>query len=248
MTKRALIAAMAAALAAPLTLSIPMTAAMAHGIWLAPRAGELTVVYGVGPQDEAYQPDKVKTAEGRSVPGEARAVEIARRAHNAVLTAGDDVAVIVTTMDNGFWTKGDDGKWHNKPKSQVPRAASGMRSIKINTHVLKGGADATKARNAALEIVPLVDPTTLKAGDDLPVQVLADGKPVAGAAIHPDYVNDANSKTDRTDAQGKATIPVRNNGLNVIGVSHATPIENSADADKLSIFATLSYTTPFKED
>ena len=112
--------------------------------------------------------------------------------------------------------------------------------------VSSGGA--SKPTGQALEIVPLVEPMGLKMGDDLPVQVLAEGKPLPGVALYTDYVNDGHAMSAKTDADGKVTLFVRNDGLNVVGVSYAKKVSGDPDLDQVSYFATLSFTLPHGED
>ncbi len=232
--------------ALPLLWLAPAGAA-AHGIWLAERAGALAIVYGVGPQDEAYKPEKVTSIVARSGAGEARPAKIAPQKSHALIEAPKDAALFAVALDNGFWSKGADGKWVNQPKSAVPNAQSSSRSLKFNTHILAATGGAPKPTGAALEILPLADVFKLKPGDDLTVQVLFEGKPLPNVALYPDYVNDANAKSVKTDADGKAKLFVKNNGLNVIGVSHAKPTPDDKDADRLSYFATLSFLIAFVE-
>jgi nickel transport protein len=233
--------------ALPLLWLAPAGAA-AHGVWLAERAGALTIVYGVGPQDEAYKPDKVISVVARAATGEARSTKLVAQKSNATIEAPTDAASFAVVLDNGFWSKGADGKWVNQPKSAVSNAQSSSRSIKFNTHVRASTGASPKPTGATLEILPLADVFKLKPGEDLPVQVLFEGKPLAGVALYPDYVNDANAKSVKTDTDGKATLFVKNNGLNVIGVAHAKPTPDDRDADRLSYFATLSFLIAFVEN
>ncbi len=189
----------------------------------------------------------MKSAVSYLASGEKRDSKILHQAKNALVEPAPDAVALTVTLDNGIWTKGPDGKSVNKPKSQVTGAQSASRSVKINTTILKSGA-APKPTGQGLEIVALVDPLTLKMGDDLPVQVFADGKPLAGVPLYVDYVNDGHAKSNKTDADGKVTLFVRNDGLNVIGVSHAKNTPDNAEIDQVSYFATLSFTLPHGED
>jgi uncharacterized GH25 family protein len=221
--------------------------AHAHGIWTAQRHGDLAIVYGHGAGDDAYKPEKVKSAVSHLASGEKRDSKVLHQAKNALVEPAPDAVTLTITLDNGIWTKGADGKSVNKPKSQVTSAQSASHSIKINTTILKSGA-APKPTGQGLEIVALVDPMTLKMGDDLPVQVFADGKPLAGVPLYVDYVNDGHAKSNKTDADGKVTLFIRNDGLNVIGVSYAKATPGNAEIDQVSYFATLSFTLPHGED
>lgn len=221
--------------------------AHAHGIWTAQRHGDLAIVYGHGAGDDAYKPEKVKSAVSYLASGEKRDSKVLPQAKNVLVEPTLDAVALTVTLDNGIWTKDADGKSVNKPKSQVTGAQSASYSIKINTTILKSGA-SPKPTGQGLEIVALVDPMTLKMGDDLPVQVFADGKPLAGIPLYVDYVNDGHAKSNKTDADGKVTLFVRNDGLNVIGVSYAKATPGNAEVDQVSYFATLSFTLPHGED
>jgi hypothetical protein len=116
------------------------TAAHAHGIWTAQRHGDLAIVYGHGAGDEAYKPEKVKSAVSYLASGEKRDSKVLHQAKNALVEPAPDAVALTVTLDNGIWTKGPDGKSVNKPKSQVTEAQSASRSVKINTTILKSGA------------------------------------------------------------------------------------------------------------
>jgi uncharacterized GH25 family protein len=222
-------------------------AARAHGIWTAQRHGDLAIVYGHGAGDDAYKPEKLKSAVSHLASGETKASQVVRQTKNVLVEPAPDAVALTVVFDNGIWTKGPDGKSVNRPKSEVNGAQSASHSVKINTTILKAGA-VLKPTGQGLEIVPLVDPIRLKMGDDLPVQVFSEGKPLSGVPLYTDYVNDGHAKSGKTDADGKVTLFVRNDGLNVIGVSHAKKAPDNAEIDQVSYFATLSFTLPHEED
>lgn len=55
-----------------------------------------------------------------------------------------------------------------------------------------------------LEIVPEKDPTALRAGDDFPVRVLKDGKPLADFSLGIEAGGEAKGAIQKTDAAGRA--------------------------------------------
>ena len=77
-----------------------------------------------------------------------------------------------------------------------------------------------------------------------PVRVLYEGKPVQGASVQPDYVTDPDSEPVKTGADGTATIKVRNQGLNVVVATFATPPANPAKTNRDEHLATLSFVLP----
>lgn len=119
---------------AVLTFLAPAVAG-AHGIWIAERHGTQAVVYGHGASDEAYDPQKLKTATAKDVTGKDVAVEIRRQEDHALLGVPQDAVVVSGTFDNGF-AEGPDGKWVNKPKSEVPGAKQSSQSQKFAVAIL----------------------------------------------------------------------------------------------------------------
>lgn len=225
---------------AVLTFLAPAIAG-AHGIWIAERHGTQAVVYGHGASDEAYDPQKLKTVTAKNGEGKDVAVEIKRQEDHALLSVPKDAVVVSGTFDNGFWAEGPDGKWVNKPKSEVPGAKQSSQSQKFAVAILDHLRKKPEAQGLPFEIVPLMDPTILEAGNELPVQVLFDGKPVEGVEVTADYVNDSRAAPVKTDAKGIARINIRNAGLNVVGAGYSRPLSDSKEADKLSYFTTLTF-------
>ncbi|MDJ1158938.1 DUF4198 domain-containing protein [Chelatococcus sp. SYSU_G07232] len=235
-----------AALAAALAL-VP-GAARAHGIFVAQRHGDLAVVYGHGAADDAYAPEKVKEATARSAGGEPVPVSLKPQEKYVLVEPAREAAVLSVTFDGGFWSKTRAGKWINKGRSEVADAETAQHSLKFNTTVLAATGGPLAPQGLPLEIVPLADPLTLRMGDDLPVRVLMDGKPLAGANVLADYVNEGHGTSFRTDKDGKAVIVLRNDGLNVLAVSASVPTTGNREVDKLGLHATLSFTLPHGGD
>jgi uncharacterized GH25 family protein len=154
----------------------------------------------------------------------------------------DETMVLVAgSYDNGFWSQKPDEKWVNLPKSEVEGAKKSGRYMKYNTSILSGDYKAGTVIDAPLEIVALINPLTLQQGDTLPIQVYANGKPVADVEVAAEYVTDEKTVV-KTDKDGKAEITIRNNGLNVLATETTGPNENPEKADNFTKFATLSFT------
>ena len=63
-----------------------------------------------------------------------------------------------------------------------------------------------------LEIIPERDPTTLRAGEDLPVRVIRDGAPFAGFSLSAVTAGDKEGETQKTDEAGRATFKLNRPG------------------------------------
>ncbi len=94
-----------------------------------------------------------------------------------------------------------------------------------------------------LQIVP-VTPIPAMLDQPLKVRVLFQGKPVAGARVLRDFLNDPDAKPLKTAADGTVTIKVRNQGLNVLCAIYNAPSDEPSKADRMEHLATLAFTLP----
>ncbi|HBQ35445.1 MAG TPA: hypothetical protein DD729_01165 [Rhodobacteraceae bacterium] len=211
----------------------------AHGIWVADRHDNLAIVYGDG-SDEGYKPEKVVSLSGKKADMSAGEITRNDQDDHILFTAADDTAYITAEFVSGHWSQDKDEKWHNVPKDQLEGALKGGYYVKYTTGILKNLGALPQLQNHTLEILALVDPTTLKMGDYLPVQVYFQGNPLADAELIADYVTDRDNKL-KTDSKGYVTIKVRNNGLNVLAINHNQEVTGDPKADKYGYFSTLSF-------
>jgi uncharacterized GH25 family protein len=100
-----------------------------------------------------------------------------------------------------------------------------------------------------LEIVPLANPSTLRAGGSLPVQVLFEGKPLPRAELMGDFrgFNPAGSWGlakafyCRTDKDGKVDFLPLKGGLWILKVRHAVPNEDTSEAAETVYLSNLTF-------
>jgi len=107
--------------------------------------------------------------------------------------------------------------------------------------VLREGVRFDQIKDIALVIVPEVDPLKVGPGNPLPIRVYVDGKPTAGVRIMADYRGVGTTDFERaatTDAEGRASIIVRNAGLNVIATFAVQEDENG---EKTFLHTTLAF-------
>jgi len=222
-------------------LAASATAVAAHGVWVAERWGDLGVIYGHGAEDSPYDPSKVTSAKAIDESGAPIELEAKADGDRVWLMGTTEPAVILIDFDNGFWSKASDGNWVNEPKSKVPGATEAGHYVKHNISLIHLHGDIPPLPAQTLQIVPLANPSEMKAGDTLRVRVMFEGKPLAGAKLMADYINDSETASAESDAEGKAEIVIRNNGLNVIAISHELPLTGDPDADTIGYFATLRF-------
>ena len=223
-----------------LVLSLYASSAHAHGVWIAKRCDKHCIVYGEGAKDNAYPPAKVKEVRAFTADRSSATVETISRDDHVELNIADDAAVVAIFFDNGYWSKDENGKSVNKPMTEVPGSSSGNLTLKYNTTYLDSKVEPRAIDNLEMQIVPSVNPAGLSKGDMLEVTVLRNGQPVAEAPVIIDVVNDPEN-TVVTDANGKVSFPIRNDGLNVIGVEIDFPLEKDEKATGVAYFASLSF-------
>ena len=223
--------------------------ANAHGVWFAPRLDKTQLVLGEGPKDNAYDPKAVTMLQGYDAEWGKVAVEPVNGGDHITIAPAENVAVVAVEFDYGYWSNGKDGKWHNAPMDQVEGSTVGTHAVKYGVSYFKSVKAVKPVEGLPFQIVPMTDPTTLKVGDPLVVQLLHDGKPMPDTNIIPDVVNH-HTVFAKTDDEGKAALKVANGGVNVIGVELTYNYDKpTAKATRDKVFASLSFVTvPPEED
>lgn len=92
-----------------------------------------------------------------------------------------------------------------------------------------------------IEIVPLANPYGLKVGEELPIRVHHEGKPLAGLTVHAGTDRQAAAlATAETDAQGQARIPISEAGKWYIRGIHLVQVDRE-DHSYESAWCTLTF-------
>lgn len=217
------------------------TQASAHGLWTEQRRGNIEVVYGHGAEDNAFKAQKVSGAWAYDVNGRMIPVTVQRLADHARLLPLKAPASMAMALDNGMWSQTADKKWVNQGRSKVPGAIASTQTFKYNLAIYQVGAKLPKLEQIKLLILPEVDPLTVGPGQLLPVRVLLDGKPAAGVKLIGDYRSAPDTLSSETDAQGRAKVLVRNEGLNVIAAQVEIPVKDNPDVASRGLFSSLTF-------
>ncbi|WP_294964474.1 DUF4198 domain-containing protein [uncultured Gilliamella sp.] len=222
-------------------------AVSAHGIWITNRVDQKQIVLGEGPLDNGYQPECVKQLNAYT--SDWSAISIAKKTHSNYVTVEptDKTAVVTVSFDYGYWTKNSQGKYVNLPMNKVEGASKGTHAIKYSINYLSSVNKPKLIKDIPLQIVPKIDPTKLKRGDNLPITVYKDGKPLTDVPVIIDVVGNLD-KTIKTNDKGEASITIPNQGLNVIGVEIGFPLKDNTLATQDKFFTTLTFTLMPEED
>jgi len=235
-----------------LTLAIVFPAAVsAHGVWFASRLDQVQLVLGEGFKDNAYDPKMVTSLQGydakyNKIPvkaiGEGNHITVINGGNHIAIEPTKQTAVVTVAFDYGYWSNDTQGNWLNLPMDQVQGSTVGTHAIKYSVNYLGAVNEIKTFSDIPYQIVPLVDPTKLNVGDSLTVQVLHEGKPMADVDIIPDVINH-HTVTIKTDADGKAVVPVANGSINVIGMELTVPYEGKDQkATRSKVFSSFSFT------
>jgi len=103
------------------------------------------------------------------------------------------------------------------------------------------GLHLTRASGLRAEFIPASDPTTVRAGGTLSVQLLAAGKPVADAAVS--AVSGEQAIRAQTDKDGRVTFTIDRSGPWLIKTVHMVRLPQPAEAEWESYWVTLAFHT-----
>lgn len=214
--------------------------ASAHGVFFAERVDHPTLVLGEGPTDNGYEPSMVTGLDGYDTMFKPVDVTIVPHEYNITIEKPENLGVTATFFDYGHWTKDAAGKLHHMKMDMVPNAVKSTHAVKYNINYWDEAVTPGYIYNVPIQIVPDVNPLTLRKGDTFGIQVFKDGKPYANAPLIKDVINDLTNESE-ADAMGRATVTVNANGLNVVGVE--VGFKNEEDSRKqVKYFSSLSYT------
>ncbi|MDH4654607.1 DUF4198 domain-containing protein [Pseudomonas sp. JS3066] len=213
----------------------------AHGLWTEQRRGNIEVIYGHGAEDDAFKADKVSgawafDAQGRMIP-----VSVERLVDHARLKPLKAPAILAVALDNGPWSQTADKQWINQGQRQVPGAVASIHTWKYNLAFYQSGTQLPELKRIRLAIVPEADPLAVGPGNSLPVRVLLDGKPASGVELIGDYRGEPDTVSATTDADGRAKVPVRNSGLNIIAAQVTLDTPNDPDVKQHGLFSSLTF-------
>ena len=237
-----------------LTLSLFLTAiaasgiAQAHTVWLADgdASGHYLLLFGGHEgRTEPYDAAKLGALQAFDARGQALGgAQAARVAGSAGFVPGragplrveaPGAAMLTVSFDNGFWSKGPDGRSVNRPMNEVPGAVSGTHAMKFHKRILTWSVASARPVGQPFELLPR-SADAPAAGEPLALQVLIDGRPAPGIWL---AFGEA-GRGAQTDAQGIASLPTRP-GRNTIWAGRRTPVQGDPATTELSIEYSLVF-------
>jgi len=99
----------------------------------------------------------------------------------------------------------------------------------------------TRAAGLRAEFIPATDPTMIRTGGTLTVQLLAEGKPVSGAQVS--AVSGEKPVSAQTDKDGRVTFTIDRSGAWLIKTVHMVRLSQPTEAEWESYWVTLAFHT-----
>jgi len=254
--------------AAVIVLSLCSVAADAHEFWInakAPEGGVLKADIGFGhgfPDPETIPEDRIAVFEPLNlVTPEGTTAMVQTGSDNFHYEVKADLKkgsyIVFGNYKPTFWSNGPDG-WKNADRLQRPDATIVREAVMFAKTILNvDGSDdkdlITKPVGQRFEIVPQVNPATVKPGGRFPVQVLLEGKPVktvevkavfagfAGKTKDGDPDNEYRAFWGRTDLNGIVNIIPAKAGYWTVNIENRVPYPDKAKCDESVLVASLTF-------
>jgi uncharacterized GH25 family protein len=207
-------------------------AALAHDMWATadqPQPGKpLTAVIGYGhnfPQFEVIPDEEASLFKPLRVIGPKGELTMKAGSPNYAWVSSEPAAagsyLVVADVAPVFWSKTPSG-WVMKPKNEAEGGLECGHYLENAKGVVKigsgdGAAAVGKPVGLPIEIVPQLDPAAVKSGQKLPLLVLFQGRPLAGAKVEGRFAGFAQMASpgavafaDTTDQEGVVKfVPLR---------------------------------------
>jgi len=237
---------LAATLFASLAGGVPV---QAHAVWFAQRARQTALIYGVGADDlDAVKRfsfiEKMDGYDANYQP-----IKATPRIAGPILLVDveQQPTLLSVVFFNGIWSRVN-GEFEPKGRDEAPTSTLSEKNYKYSVAIM-GPLDKPipALPDQVLQIVP-VGTIPAMLGSKMTYQVLYKGKPAVGATVINDLVNDPDQTPVTTDAQGKVTMVVRNQGLNVLEAVFVSPTDNPKKYDRIENSATLAFTLAHKPE
>jgi nickel transport protein len=235
------------AIAALVAAGLAAGSVQAHGIWFAQRATQLAFLYGVGADDldSLKRLPQVTSMAGYDANGKAVPTKLEPDGRLVLVNLENQPAVVAAVLDNGIWSKTPDGKWHKKGKDEVPTAVVSEHTWKYAVHLRAPlSAPLGPLPDQVLQVVPVEAKLPALLGEPIKLRVLYKGKPIAGAKVLHDWINDPDGAPVLSDKDGNVTIKVRNQGLNVIVAIYESEPDQPKKYNRVEHLASLSFVLP----
>lgn len=211
--------------------------ATSHDLWI-DRNGPLhTLAYGhersghEGAKRLEYKPDYVQQVRCFETSGQEIRAELGRQ---YPVSLKGDCATSWFLLSSGYWSKTPYGT-KNLPKNEAGAVIDSWRSVEAVKRMDRWGAALASPMTQELELAPLDNPLTLKAGDKLRLRAYFQGKPAANVTVA--YFGRPRGVSG---ADGAVNIRLTEPGFQLVQASLELPL-NDGKADKTIRTSSLQF-------
>jgi nickel transport protein len=220
-----------------LSLLLLLTAnASAHDLWVQKTGDKLALMFGHVGRLETYKPEWVTDVRAYDRLRKPVQLEVKNEKEMVALISKKETAMVSLVLDSGCWIKTVDG-WRNISKRGITDYIEASHFIEPVKTIFRWSERFTRPVGTRLEIVPLKNPLILKTGENLPIKVIFEGNPLAGAVV----TSHGDPTGIRTGKGGCAQVMIEEKGLQVFGAKHKLPLKDDPDADLLILQANLTF-------
>ena len=212
---------------------------MAHDAWVNPAKGPIYNIFYGHKVPEDYNVNKITSL--HVLDGMQKEIPYSNMASAKgmrIQTKGGTPAMFVLDYDNGLWTTvGKESL--NFPYSMMPEGSAGHHPLKYSKTLISWKSWMTTPAGQRIEFVPVGWTALPAAGQEVKLQCLLDGKPLAGQMVE----NNSNEEGPKTDANGMVTVKVVS-GINRFATDYDISQPYNHDASRLSLTAALVFMAP----
>ncbi|MFO8049470.1 MAG: DUF4198 domain-containing protein [Desulfosudaceae bacterium] len=245
-----------------LILSVQISGALAHMLWLTPSTDRVTpgepvyIEIGWGhqmPRDQFISSERLETVLVLDPAGEPVKTEKIFPTFFSFTPEKKGTYLVGAAVRPGFLSITTDG--HQLGNRQtVDNVVSCFRFVMSAKTMVQAGEPATgyqQKSDRKLQIIPLKAPLSLQKGDVLPVKIMFGNKPLTGATLQATHAGHNPKEQGRhkdslwvqqikTDDKGVANIDISNHNAWMLRVNHKTPYPDKRVCDEYSYATTLT--------
>jgi nickel transport protein len=210
--------------------------ALAHDLWVEKTGGKYVVMFGHLERLETYNPEWVREIKGFDGRMKALKLDVIREKGRVSFSSNKPADLVTLVVDSGYWVKTEDGL-RNISKRGVAYYLEATHFIEPVKSIFRWSERFSGPVGAKMEILPLKNPLTMRPGDTLPIKVLFEGNPVAGAVV----TSHGELTGIRSGKDGRAEVMISGKGLQVFAAKHKVPLKENPDADLQVFQAYLSF-------
>ena len=210
--------------------------AYAHDLWVEKAEGKYVVMFGHPERTETYNPDWVREIKGFDGKMKGLKLDVIREKERVSFSAKKPVDLVTLVVDSGYWVKTTDGL-RNISKRGITDYLQATHFIEPVKTIFRWSEQFSRPVGTRMEIIPLKNPLTMRQGDTLPIMVLLEGNPVAGAIV----TSHGELTGIRSGKDGRAEVTIGGKGLQVFAAKHKIPLKENPDADLQVFQAYISF-------